>query len=79
MAVKHINNKNQPDIPSVGKRPVQRVEVEESTQYKWVNFGDNLGKVIFFFFFFFFVILKKKKKCIYPIYLETGFNKHCLR
>ena len=33
----HDRNKHQPDTPSVGNRPVQRVNIEESIRYKCVN------------------------------------------
>ena len=34
---KHGNNKNQPDIPSYGKGPLQRVAAAVSTLHKWVK------------------------------------------
>ena len=35
--MKPDNNKNRPDTPYTGIRPIHRVKVEESTQHKWVN------------------------------------------
>ena len=36
-SIKHGNNINKPDTPYIGNKPIQRVDVEESTRHKWVN------------------------------------------
>ena len=33
------NRKNQLDIPSLGNRSVQKVEVEVSSRHKWITFS----------------------------------------
>ena len=37
ISIKHDNNKNEPDTPSIGNGLVQRVNVDESTWHKRVN------------------------------------------
>ena len=34
---KHSNDKNKPDIPSIGNGPVHKLKVEESSRDKWVK------------------------------------------
>ena len=41
VSIKHGSNKNYPDIPSIGNRPVQKVEVGESTRHKCIKFSDK--------------------------------------
>ena len=40
ISIKHGNNKNYPDTPSIGNGPVQKVQIGESIWHKRVNQGE---------------------------------------